>query len=1494
MSGVNHDWIATLDASGLLVSEPVLHEHFREGPPAVPDRLRRRVTTEWERFQLRPEDGQAQWLNLVLEDLTAIGRERWRKHPNIPERTIHALADYRQTLTPSRVLVDEEGEPQLLVWIAPAAQDLDRKETESGAWRASPTTKLERLMREVDVPLGLATNGRQFRLMFAGEGVTPHITWTATNWVDEPQTLDAFAMLLGEERFFGDEDSRLLALVEESQQRQLAVTDQLGDQVRAALDQFVRAVGRCDRAADGELLADMSADEVYEMSLVFMMRLVFLLYGEENALLPHGEVLYDRSYGITHLWTRLSREQREDEPAMRHRADAFPRLLATFRLIHQGCEHPDLSLLGYGGKLFDPARFPALEDPRMRVSNATMHDVLRRLIFARGKVGRTTINQRLSYRELDVEQLGSVYEGLIDGMVRRADEVMVTIASGDEPIIALRELESREGDELADFLRSASSMSRSRAESAAEPSETPIDQIEGGQSLPTDLLRRVAPYADFLDVAATVTPGDLYMVNESGARKAGGQYYTPKWITRFICERTLEPLVFEEAPEDAQDAEQERRIRSPRDILALNVCDPAMGSGAFLVQACRQLAGWLVDSWSVVEAGHPGETITMPFGEPQSANPRGEAVPEDREEAFSWAMRYVADNCLYGVDVNPLAVELAKMSLWLVTLSQDRPFTFLDHRLKLGNSIIGAWADDLDRYPAAAWDRKAETGSALNEALKEIRKQVRKQMKDVEQEEAGQRFFDFSAQVPNVREEASRALLSIEAIDTLLPDEKEREYHRLLEENEDWQAVRRMYDAWCALWFWPVADANGASPPDPLSAPERGSNDNETASDAVLPSPERGGQTPPEGRGSGGASSVLANEAGGGASFEVTPPSDLPLVWAWRELLQTIAPGAEAPILASATPERIEQWRQTIERLHREIRFFHWELEFPDVFEERAGFDAIVMNPPWERIKLQENEFFATRDPEIAGAPNAAARRRLIKRLPEANPALDAEFRHEKAIADNTGSFLRDSGHFPLTAVGDINLYPIFAGLGRRLISPVGGVGAVIPSGIATDYYTQDFFRDLMETRSLSALYDFENREGIFHDIDSRMKFSLFFVSGPARGGAAADFAFFLQRPDHMEDEWRHFELTEEEIELLNPNTRTCPIFRSQRDAELTKAVYRRHPVLVREVYDEHGEQVGEESPWGMKFATMFHLTNDAGLFRTRNELEAEGLRLRKPGNLFQRDGRVLLPLYEDWMVHQFDHRYRSDGAGESTEEEHRDPQYSALPRYWVDETEVAEAANWAAEQCWLLGYRNRARPDDARSLIASPIPSAAVGNPLPLMLAEEQASGLLCAQLASFALDYMVRQKMGGLNLNFYIVKQLPVIPPSRYEEEFCGERLSDVVAGRVLELVYTAWDIRAFARDLGDEGPPFVWDEERRAQLRAQLDAIYFHLYGIERADVEYIMSTFPIVERKDLAAHGTYRTRDLILGYYDAYAAGDLQVFLGPEEKRTARRHSMETEP
>jgi len=547
--------------------------------------------------------------------------------------------------------------------------------------------------------------------------------------------------------------------------------------------------------------------------------------------------------------------------------------------------------------------------------------------------------------------------------------------------------------------------------------------------------------------------------------------------------------------------------------------------------------------------------------------------------------------------------------------------------------------------------------------------------------------------------------------------------------------------------------------------------------------------------------------------------------------------------------------------------FFHWPLEFPDVFA-RGGFDVVLGNPPWERIKLQEEEFFAALDPEIAHAANKAARGRLIATLPERNRQLSEDFETARHDAEAQSKFIRASGRFPLCGRGDVNTYSIFAETSRSLLRAAGRAGYIVPSGIATDDTTKYFFADLMEKRALISLYDFENREKIFASVDSRMKFCLLTLSsGQQPVAVAADFAFFLHRTEQLRDPERRFALSAEDMALLNPNTRTCPIFRSRHDAELATAIYRRVPVLIKEGAEE-------ENPWGISFLRMFDMSTDSGLFRTRTELEAEGWELR--GNVFLRGEARYLPLYEAKMLHQFDHRWATyDGleTRDVTVAEKADPHCVALPRYWVPDREVTERLCGRWDRHWLLGWRDICRSTDERTVIASVFPFAGIGNKIPLMLirdADPANLASLCANLSAFCYDYSARQKVGGITLNFYIYKQLPVLSPPAYEHATAwsvNEPLQYWIAPRVLELAYTAWDMQPFARDLGYDGPPFAWDPERRFQLRCELDAAFFHLYGIERDDVDYIMETFPIVKRKDEARWGEYRTKRVILKIFDA---------------------------
>jgi hypothetical protein len=611
----------------------------------------------------------------------------------------------------------------------------------------------------------------------------------------------------------------------------------------------------------------------------------------------------------------------------------------------------------------------------------------------------------------------------------------------------------------------------------------------------------------------------------------------------------------------------------------------------------------------------------------------------------------------------------------------------------------------------------------------------------------------------------------------------------------------------------------------------------------------------------------------------------------WRKTLDAPAPVTEDVLLRLAQdPPRVgEDTLAEIDRLAADYRFLHWHLVFPDVFampkpgEEPSsrvagwmgGFDVVLGNPPWERVKLQEKEWFALRRPDIAAAANAAARRKRIAALKDEDPKLSTAWEEALREADGESHLIRNSGRFPLCGRGDINTYSIFAETNRLVLGSTGRVGCILPTGIATDDTTKFFFGDLVESKSLVSLYGFENEEFIFPAVHHATKFCLLTVAGGERPQDAADFVFFARQVADLADRHRHFSLTREDIALLNPNTRTCPIFRSQRDAELTKAIYRRVPVLIK-------EGPPEENPWVVRFLAMFHMANDSGLFRTRAQLEGDGWRL--DGNVFRRDDQAYLPLYEAKMVHHFDDRFgtyegqteaqaNQGKLPEATSLQHADPYFVTLPEYWVPAGAVDEALADRWDRHWHLGWRDICRATDQRTVIASLVPRTAVGHTFPLILFSDPSAasaGLLLANMTSLVFDYVARQKIGGTHLTFTVLEQLTVVPARIYEAKAPwnpSDTVGNWLVPRNLELAYTAWNMESFARDCGHDGPPFRWDDERRFLLRCELDAAFFHLYGTARDDVDYILETFPIVKREDVKQHGEYRTKRTILEIYDA---------------------------
>ena len=827
-------------------------------------------------------------------------------------------------------------------------------------------------------------------------------------------------------------------------------------------------------------------------------------------------------------------------------------------------------------------------------------------------------------------------------------------------------------------------------------------------------------------------------------RKTSGSYYTPEDLVRLLILSALLPVIRDRLSKAT--TEQEKREA----LLAIRVLDPACGSGHFLLAAARRLALELAR----VEAGDD----------------------EPSEELRRHCLREVVAKCIYGVDKNPMAVELCKVALWMEAIEPGKPLGFLDAHIQCGDSLVGVFDPQAleDGIPDGAYKPLTGDDKKVCTSLKKTNQTfVVKGQADL-----------FTA---NAMTQALPSAAGFEAI-----------------EENDLEAVRRKeraYQAWRN---------------DPAIRQELQRADAYTAA-FFLPKQE--------------------------GKEHLVPVS---------QNLDAIKRGAQ---LSGSMAEAVA-------RAADDFRFLHWHLAFPDVMRA-GGFDCLLGNPPWERIKLQEKEFFAARSEAIATAPNKAARERLIQalRAPEASVVdqrLVQEFELAKREAEGSGEFIRGSGRFGLTAVGDLNTYALFAELFQNLIGPEGRAGLIVPTGIATDNSTKAYFDAISSGNRLISLYDFRTGPGLFSEIGhQRFKFCLITLGQAEK----TDFVFFALQVPELADHRRHFTLESDDFTLLNPNTRTCPVFRSQMDAELTKKIYGRVPVLIDEALGEKG------NPWGIKFMTMFHMSNDSHLF-------------------FDEPAPNRLPLYEAKLIHHYDHRWATYGADGSSRdvllEEKQDPGFKVTSRYWVESREVEarlKAQGWNRQ--WVMGWRDVCRNTDERTMITSIAPASGVNHKFMLYIPSAHGSGhhaCLLGCLTSLVYDFVARQKVAGTSFSYFYIKQIPALPPSAFTQAAI-----DYIQPRVLELTYTAHDLKPWAEDLGYDGQPFSFDPERRALLRAELDAFYAHLYGLTRDELRYILDpadvmgpdypseTFRVLKNNEMRQFGEYRTQRLVLEAWDRLFGG-----------------------
>ncbi|MFF7853216.1 Eco57I restriction-modification methylase domain-containing protein [Streptomyces sp. NPDC007904] len=906
-------------------------------------------------------------------------------------------------------------------------------------------------------------------------------------------------------------------------------------------------------------------------------------------------------------------------------------------------------------------------------------------------------------------------------------------------------------------------------------------------------------------------------------RKKTGSYYTPAALTETLLDSTLDPVIDDAVKRGEQRASAKGRP-DPADtiveeLLSLTVCDPACGSGHFLVAAARRIAKRVA---SVRERN-----------------------PEPTAETVQRALHEVVARCVYGVDLNPMAVELAKVSLWLEAMEPGRPLGFLDAHIRHGNGLIGATPALMrDGIPSRAFKKTEGDDEAWAKRL----------FTENEKERGGQGLlFEVEEREPNVANTvfASRLRRITSAPAHTLADvrRKEAAFAEWATSGEYLRALH-LADAWCAAFVW--------------------------------------------------------------VKREDAPPA----------ITHKVFRGLEDPE-ADAAPQSTHD---EIIRLREQYAFFHWHLEFPEVFAvpdegsaEAAkvnpatgwagGFSCVVGNPPWDKVDFEDKKYFSVIDPDIAAISGTARRVRITEWEAE-HPEAGARYREARRTVKGTFHFAGDSGVFPLCAKGltvkgvnSLQTDSLFAERMTTIVAPEGQHGLILPTAIATGAGSQYLFSSFTQRGALVSLYDFENKRPKspalpkggkwFESVHSSYKFCLLSLTGPALREPAARLGFFLGDITDLDDANRVFALSPEDLALINPNTGTLPVFRTRRDAELTTSIYRRVPVLW-------AEERRNGNPWGVTFKRLFDMTDDSDLFRTRAELEADGWQLE--GNVFVQAEARMLPLYEAKMVDFFNHRAADVVKSETavnrqnqprylTSDELQNPTRMAMPLNWIRQDgliatrrrgkasevpgvdlRLAEV-NW--EHKWLCGWCDVTASTNERTAIPAFLPKTAVGHTYPLMLprvAPPLVAALVATQ-SSLVFDFVSRQKISDAHMKLFIWKQLPVPTPTTLEPHLA------FLLPRVLELVYTAYDMAPLARDLGDEGEPFRWDEPRRAQLCAELDAYFFHLYGISAEDADYILETFQSesggLKNNEIAKFGEYRTKRLVLTEYNRMADAGLSL-------------------
>lgn len=1509
-------WWSSLKHGGLLISPARLGNYFPSDRPHISrhqaDRLRSAVQAQQasEERAVHPTI-----LDVVLEGLIGLKPDQWKKASAVP------------TSWGQRLITGETLRPRRL-WEGPynAALPLFTEEVKQigvGTGRRG-VAKVVEWLRKARQPIALLTNGVQWRLIHAGPDYEAWCEWDIGLWFEEGKPsaqVDALIHLLNADALAPTAEgspSKLIAAIQDTRKGQAELSANLGERVRLAVEQVIHS--------SAEIIDKFKPDaepitprDIYIAATRLIMRCVVVLFAEARGLLPVTDPVYHGSYSLQGLRTQLDRQALgRSKDGLRQQVSAWPRLISLFRLIYEGSLHPSLSVRRYGSGLFEPGKTSSLdpilramalfEHPANAPTDYAVHHILELLTRAWERVpqGRTTrtVLSPIDFSDLSTEYIGILYEGLLDFQLRRAEAPIIFLNIGDQPALPFQDLDRMPVEALAKmFEKFAVKASESAGDGEGEDEEAEEESPEESEVEPVaeellpeseldvasadeetevaeghedqakrvhDWARRaveaanivkrpkgknpkpevVAKFEDDLDraarslVAQVIFPGEWYLVREGNTRKGSGTFYTRPQLAGPITRRALRELAYDgDAP------------RKPEEILALKVCDPSCGSGSFLLSALRFLTEALVESLHYhhrLETSPAGVIVRLADGRAATdisdeTIPKPITDPEFTDYLRAYLRRYVVERCLYGVDMDALGIELGRLALWIETMDQRLPFGFLDHKLKCGNSLVGCWFDRFQDYPAMAWDRdggdkdrkkfvhhfretaKGPKGDKWTHAIKEHKEKVRTELVQLIRARREIAFPFFQEQITPARthDELVGTFEKLHSLPVFEDEQRREEYARHYGPQTAYRHLRNAFDTWCAIWFWPGDQIESA--PMPV--------------DFLSPSPA----------------------------------------------VQT-----------------------TVEELRNQYHFFHWELEFPDVFtSSRHGFDAIIGNPPWEVQKPNSKEWFSNTDPLYRGygkqealdyqmeyfERDAAVETAWVKYSaklkalsnwvkyvaspfgdqvwkdkdgdPHHDFPLHRKFEHSaadhavwKSMRSGRQGYAEAAHPFRHQGSADLNTYKMFLEAGYALLRDGGRMGLLVPSGIYSDKGSGDLRSLFLNHSRWTHLYAFQNERFVFVAVHHSFKVAAVQVEKAGRPGKLLT-RFRLGPGDSPEaheleadipDDNRYLPVRVEDIAEFSPRSGAILEIRTTKDLDIVRNVYANCVLL--------GDRSSDG--WNVRFTREFDMTNDSKLFPARAKWEEQGYRpdeyghwikgnwrasageqgiLKRPyGLVLSADGTsgvrldeiedLALPLYQGGMVNQMDFSASAYRRVEGRrgfkwealgwEQKQLQPKYLMARHTYLGSENVMHSSK--------LAFRSIARSTDTRSLIGTYIGNFPCGNSLAVMSANNGL--LLSALLNSFVVDWAIRQRMAGTNLNWFVLEDLPTPTSDRQQE------LLPLAAS--LQLAHIGFS-ESWRRIRSDKVWKSCWAVTRyeRTRRRAILEALTGFFFGLSLSEYSQIVA-------------------------------------------------------